>query len=82
MMINQNNIIKHLQEIQGLQEYLPLVLYRYVGVEYIDKLEEKEKKKYYKARTDLQRTNDYNQFLQDDLQKWLKKHKQYQDIIE
>lgn len=79
--LNHERVVSHINEILKLNENLPLVLYNYVGVEYLEKLPKKEQKKYYKNRTDLMRTDDYNKFLEDELKQWLKKHPEFQDIL-
>lgn len=81
MKLNHERILERIDELKGLNVYLPLVLYMYVGEDYLYQLSEQEKRKYYTHRVELMGANDYNQYLIEDLTDWLKKHKQFQDII-
>lgn len=73
--------MERIGEIEELNVYLPLVLCGLVSVDYLYRLDDKEKKKYYQHRTELMRTNDYNGYLEKDLMEWLKEHKEYKDIL-
>ena len=80
-MLNHNKVLEHLDELNEIDEYIPLVLHRYVGLSYFDRATGNAIKEYYRVRTGLQGASDYNKYLEDDLKKWLKNHKEFEDII-
>ena len=80
-LLDYNRVIDRINEIEELNVYLPLVLCGFVSADYIDNLEDKEKQKYYKNRVELMGATDYNEYLEQDLHEWLKKHPQFKDII-
>ena len=81
MKLNHQRIIERISELEELNVYLPLVFYRYVGVDYLDKLNDKEISKYYKHRVELMGAEDYSKYLGDEVMDWLKKYPQFKDIL-
>lgn len=79
--LNHELILDKIDDLNKINDYIPLVLLRYVGVDYFDRATDKALSEYYKRRTDLQRASDFNEYLEKDLKDWLEKHKEFEDIL-
>ena len=82
MRLNHEIILTKIDELNKITDYIPLVLIRYVGLSYFDHATNEALKEYYKNRTALQGATDFNEYLEKDLKDWLKKHKEFEDIID
>ena len=82
MNINHDKVLSKIDELNKINDYIPLMLMRYVGKDYFDRATDKALKEYYKNRTALQVVDDFNDYLEKDLTDWLKKHKEFKDIID
>ncbi len=79
--LNHEIILSKIDELNKINDYIPLTLLRYVGLDYFDRATKEALKEYYKNRTDLQRASNYNEYLEKDLKNWLKNHKEFEDIL-
>lgn len=70
-----------IDDLLELNVYLPLALYTFVGLDYLEDLPKKEKEQYYKHRVELMGASDYNQYLEDELFQFVKEYPQFQNII-
>ena len=82
MKLNREMIEELLDDLLELNVYLPLALYTFVGLDYLEELPKKEKEQYYKHRVELMGASDYNQYLEDELFQFVKKYPQFQNIID
>ena len=63
-------------------EYLPLILYPYIDVtKYFERVSKDVKKRIYTNRENLPFIIDYNEYLKNDLEDWLKSNGKYEDIL-
>lgn len=79
--LSHDELIKHMDYFNNTREYVPLVLHRYLGLDYYKRIPKKVEMEFYKNRTKLMGTDDYNRFLEDELKEWLKTHEEFNDII-
>ena len=71
----------HMQEeLVKLTDYVPLCILPYVP-RYFTRATAKAKQEHYKARTSIQCTDNPNMFMENELESWIKKHPQFQEII-
>lgn len=82
MNINHDKVLSKIDELNKINDYIPLMLMRYVSLDYFDRATDKALKEYYKNRTALQVVDDFNSFLEKDLTDWLNEHKEFEDIID
>ena len=82
LVLNKDKIEEYQRELDNYSEYLPLILYEYIDIRsYFDRINKETKLRYYEVRSDIQKVSNYEEFLEDDLIKWLKENPQYEDII-
>lgn len=79
--LNHDKIITHMDYFKNTREYVPLVLHRYLDLDYFNRISRKVELEYYHNRNALMRTGDYNKFLEDELKEWLKTHEDFKDIL-
>lgn len=79
--LNHDKIIEHMDYFRQTKEYVPLVLHRYLGLDYYKRIPKKVEREFYKNRTKLMGTDDYNKFLEDELKEWLETHEEFNDIL-
>lgn len=80
--INIETILDISHELQERNDYIPLVLHRYLlnPKEYYKNMTPDAKRLYYKKRTELQGA-DYISYLEKDLMDWIKKNPKYEKIL-
>lgn len=79
--LDYDNLREKLSDLKELNIYLPLLLSSYIHPDYLDKLDDKEKEKYYQHRVELMGAEDYSLYLEEEMLEFIDKYPQFQDII-
>ena len=61
--LDYDNLREKLSDLKELNIYLPLLLSSYIHPDYLDKLDDKEKEKYYQHRVELMGAEDYSLYF-------------------
>lgn len=82
--INFENAMKHINELNELNDYVPILLKSFLEPNYITRQDKKVKDQFMKAYS-IHQIVDFSllfEFLNKDLLGWLEKYPQFKDIIE
>ena len=81
MELNEDFLLDNLDKLD-MDEYIPLVLINYINqLDYFNNINDDVKEEVLDKRLELQYCEDYDKYLEMDLNKWIKNHPSFKGII-